>query len=161
MVGTDLNFRCSGRYPIGTVGSGPLSRASSLDPTLLGIFHVISFKVRLQTLFLLNLHLSRIEVGEKYQKKRKTSQEICQPEEREYLTRFRLFAIPGNSVTLWDSATPGPLAPFVTGLSLCAHCSLGLEFPLPHLPWKILTRCLAQLLKVISSVQLFSTPQAE
>lgn len=43
-------------------------RASSLDPTLLGVFHFISFKVWLQTLFLLNFHLSRVEVGKKCQK---------------------------------------------------------------------------------------------
>lgn len=69
-VGTDLNFSYSGRCPIGTLRSRPLSEALSLDPTLLGVFHFISFKVWLQTLFLLNLHLSGIKVGEKYQKRK-------------------------------------------------------------------------------------------
>lgn len=71
MAGTDLNFSYSGRHPIVTWGRDSCSRASSLDPTLFGIFHFISFQVQLQTLFLLNLHLPRIAVGEKYQKDEK------------------------------------------------------------------------------------------
>lgn len=39
------------------------SGASSLDPTLLGIFYFISFEVWLQTLFLLNFHLVAVVCG--------------------------------------------------------------------------------------------------
>lgn len=123
MLGTDLNFSYSGRHPMVLLGSGnPCKTASSLDPTLLGIFQVVSFQVQLQTLLLLNFHLSRNRrrreiIRKKYQEnnptnnqKRKTS-----PGSLRVLTVW---------LTVWGLATPS-YWPCVDHGSECAH-ALGL-----------------------------------
>lgn len=122
------------------------SGASSLDPTLLGIFYFISFEVWLQTLFLLNFHLLRIKVGEKYQEHIL----IKKSKDNTSLDCLRFLVIWLITPKLW-----------LLWLWLCTWSLLGLEFPLPHSPLEDSYFLHSWSKATVASVRLYLTYEVE
>lgn len=105
----------------------PCKTASSLDPALLGIFHVVSVQVQLQTLFLLNFHLSRNRhrreiIRKKYQENTPTTNQ----KRKTSLGSLRVH--PYSLVNVLGFSYTKLLGLYTPWLWMCTCPWLGLEF---------------------------------